>query len=71
MIKPINVHVMEIKGLRSVLRDENMRPIVRKSWPIKLVISNTEITFVLPAHRWGSKRLAVVYLIRLQLDARR
>jgi len=36
------VHTMEIKRLRRALRDRNMRPIVRMSGTIKLVINNTE-----------------------------
>jgi hypothetical protein len=48
MTKPSPVHPMEIKRLRSALRDGNMKPIVRMSRTMKLVINDAEMTFVLP-----------------------
>lgn len=56
--KQSRVQTMEIKRLRSALRDGNMKPIVRMSRTMKLVINNTEITFVLPDTNVDSERLA-------------
>ena len=41
-IKQSPVHTMEIKRRGSALRDENMKPMVRMSRMINLVIDNTE-----------------------------
>jgi hypothetical protein len=42
------VYTMEIKRLQSALHDGNMKPIVRMSRTMKLVINDAEMTFVLP-----------------------
>ena len=48
----------EVKWLRSVLRNENMKPIVRMSRTMKREINGTAITFVLPDPNVDSERLA-------------
>jgi hypothetical protein len=56
--KQSRVQTTEIKRLRSVLRDGNMKPIVRMSRTMKLEVNGTEITFVLPDPNADSERLA-------------
>jgi hypothetical protein len=56
--KQSRVQTTEIKRLRSVLRDGNIKPIVRMSRTMKLEINGTEITFVLPDPNVTSERLA-------------
>src|SRR5690349_8349636 len=56
--KQSRVQTMEIRRLRSALREGNMKPIVRMSRTMKLVINDTEVTFVFPDPNIDSERLA-------------
>lgn len=58
MTKQSPVHTIEIKRLRSALRYGNMKPIVRMSRTMKLLINDREITFVVPDPNVDSERLA-------------
>lgn len=56
--KQSRVQTTEIQRLRSALRDKHLKPIVRLSATMKLEINGTDITFVLPAFKVNSERLA-------------
>ena len=53
------VHTIEIKRLWSALRDGNMKPIVRMSRTMKLVINDAEMRFVLPNPNVDSEQPAL------------